>query len=324
MRPASAISGARTHDLVDGCGDETASSGCSCPTVPMMARKQCFVMLIPQHHPVMRTFGRRLPVIAAFLLVASPVFAHDMFLRLTDYFVAPNSTLNVRLFNGTFVRSENSIAPDRLADIAVVSPSGRVRIDVAQWNASGDTSMYPVTTGAAGTYVLGVSTKPRVLEMSGEDFNAYLRSDGIPDELAARRAQKRLTERAKERYEKHVKALVQVGSTPSAAFATVLGYPAELVPVENPYTLTVGATLSIKVLVDGTPVANQFVQYGGLTPRGGRVAQRSLRSDASGIVRVPFDRVGTYYVKFISMTRIASDPQANHASKWSSLTFGVK
>jgi uncharacterized GH25 family protein len=289
-----------------------------------MPRRQCFVLLNFPHDLVMRKISRRLPVIAALLLIASPVFAHDMFLRLTDYFVAPNSTLNVRLFNGTFMRSENSIAPDRLADIAVVSPTGRARIDVAQWNASGDTSVYPITTGAAGTYVLGVSTKPRVLEMSGKDFNAYLRSDGIPDELAARRAQKRLAERATERYEKHVKALVQVGSAPGGAFATVLGYPAELVPVENPYALKVGATLAIRVLVDGTPVANQFVQYGGLSPSGGRIAQRNLRSDASGIVRVPLDRAGTYYVKFISMTRIVNDPDANHASKWGSLTFGVK
>lgn len=272
----------------------------------------------------MRRIARRLAVTCVLLLVAAPAFAHDMFLRLTDYFVAPNSSISVRLFNGTFVLSENSIAPDRLADIAVVSPAGRARIDVAQWNASGDTSMYPVTTGAAGTYVLGVSTKPRVLEMSGKDFNAYLRSDGIPDELAARRAQKRLDDRAKERYQKHVKALVQVGATPSAAFSTALGYPAELVPVENPYSLKVGATLSLRVLVDGQPVANQFVQYGGLTASGGRVAQRNLRSDASGIVRVPLDRTGVYYVKFISMTRLANDPEANHASKWGSLTFAVK
>ena len=272
----------------------------------------------------MRSLARRIGILSTLLLLAAPVFAHDMFLRLADYFVAPNTNISVRLFNGTFVLSENAIAPDRLADVAVVSPVGRARLDVAQWNASGDTSVFPVTTGAAGTYVLGVSTKPRVLEMAGKDFNAYLRSDGIPDELAARRAQRRLDDRAKERYQKHVKAIVQVGTTPSAAFATVLGYPAELVPIENPYTLRVGATLSVKVLVDGSPVANQFVQYGGLTPAGGRVAQRNIRSDAAGLVRIPLDRTGVYYIKFISMVRVANDPEADHASKWGSLTFGVK
>lgn len=267
---------------------------------------------------------RRASVVAIVLLVAVPLFAHDMFLRLEQFFVAPNSTVNVRLFNGTFILSENSITPDRLADVSVVSPAGRVRVDVAQWNASGDTSVFPMRTGAAGTYVVGVSTKPRVLEMSGPDFNAYLRSDGIPDELALRRAQKRLDERAKERYQKHVKALVQVGATPSDAFSTVLGYPAELVPLQNPYALKVGGTLDLRVLVDGKPVAEQFVQYGGLSSSNGRVAQRNARSDAAGLVHIPLSRTGTYYVKFISMTRLANDAEANHASKWGSLTFGVR
>jgi len=272
----------------------------------------------------MRSITRRLLAAGALLLVAAPLMAHDMFLRLEAFFVAPNSPVTVSLFNGTFILSENSIAPDRLADIAVVSPTGRVKLDVTQWRATGDTSRFPVRTGAAGTYVLGVSTKPRVLEMVGSAFNAYLQSDGIPDELAARRAQRRLNDPAKERYEKHVKALVQVGATTSSAFGTVLGYPAELVPMENPYAMRVGATLPVRVLVDGKPVANQFIQYGGLTDKGGRVAQRNVRSDAAGVVRIPLDRTGSYYVKFISMQRIANDTAANHASKWGSLTFGMK
>jgi Domain of unknown function (DUF4198) len=272
----------------------------------------------------MRSVARRLPVVAALLLIAAPLFAHDMFLRLEQFFIAPNTTVNVRLFNGTFILSENSITPDRLNDVAVVSPAGRAKLDVAVWNASGDTSVFPMRTGAAGTYVLGVSTKPRILAMTGTAFNSYLRTDGIPDELAARRAQNRLQQPSKERYEKHVKSIVQVGTIPSDAYNTVLGYPAELVPIENPYALKLGATLSIRVLVDGKPVANQFVQYGGLSASNGRVAQRNIRSDAAGLIRIPLSRTGTYYVKFINMTRMANDAEADHSSKWASLTFAIK
>lgn len=272
----------------------------------------------------MRTLLRRCTLALALLVLTSPLYAHDMFLRLTDFFVAPNSALTARLFNGTFVVSENSITPDRIGDIAMVSPTGRARVSTTQWSAAGDTSTLQLRTGGPGTYVLGVSTKPRVLQMSGNEFNAYLRSDGIPDELAVRRAERRLDQLAKERYQKHVKALVQVGPTTSVHFATVLGYPAELVPIQNPYALKVGATLSLLVLLDGRPVPNQFVQYGGLTSTGGRVAQRNVRSDPTGIVRIPLDRTGTYYVKFIHMTRLQDDPAANYSSKWGSLTFAVR
>lgn len=272
----------------------------------------------------MRSSFRRALIAVACLCIAGPLLAHDMFLRLGQFFVAENSNVPVQLLNGTFVLSENSISRDRLSDIAVVSPAGRAKLDTASWGATGDTSRFSFRAGAAGTYVVGVSTKARVIELKGAEFNAYLESDGIPDELAARRAQKRLTQPAKERYEKHVKALIQVGATPSEAYATVLGYPAEIVPTQNPYSAKIGGTIPMKLLVDGKPIARQFVQYGGLTASGGRVPQRFVRSDANGIALIPITRAGTYYVKFIAMKRISGDAEADHHSKWASLTFAVK
>jgi uncharacterized GH25 family protein len=51
-----------------------------------------------------------------------------------------------------------------------------------------------------------------------------------------------MTKGARERYHKHVKAMVQVGNTRSDHYATPLGYPAEIVPMENPYSLANGAS----------------------------------------------------------------------------------
>ena len=42
----------------------------------------------------MRRISHRLAVACVLLLVAAPLFAHDMFLRLSDYFVAPNSSVS--------------------------------------------------------------------------------------------------------------------------------------------------------------------------------------------------------------------------------------
>jgi uncharacterized GH25 family protein len=267
-------------------------------------------------------FARRF--IVAMLLVAVPVFAHDMFLRPQAHWAAENSRVLVRLLNGTFTKSENSIARDRLRDVAVVSPSGRVALDTAQWSVAGDTSTFTLTTGSAGTYVIGASTRPKVLGLAAAEFNSYLAEDGIPDELAARRRDGTLNAPSRERYHKHVKALVQVGAAPSAHFATVLGYPAEIVPLQNPYALRVGATLEVRLLSGGRPLPNQFVQYGGRTAAEGRVAQRNVRSDAQGVARIPLDRTGTYYIKFIHMQRLTGDAEANYESRWSTLTFGMK
>lgn len=205
------------------------------------------------------------------LVVVAAAGAHDLFVKPERYHAQENTDVLVRVLNGTFSKSENAITRDRLIDISVVSPAGRARLDTAEWSASGDTSVFHLRTGSAGTYVLGVSTRARTFELSAKDFNNYLETDGVPDVLAARRRAGELNKPARERYSKHVKALVLVGSSLSDAYATTLGYPAEIVPLANPYAVRTGGTLRIRALVDGAPVANQFVLYGGRTPSGARI-----------------------------------------------------
>jgi hypothetical protein len=208
-------------------------------------------------------------------------------------------------------------------DVSVVGPSGRAQLDTTQWTTAGDTSTFRVKVGAAGTYVIGASTRPNGLALAGKDFNAYLQEDGIPDVLAARRQAGELEKPARELYHKHVKALIQVGEQRSEHFGTELGYPAEIVPLENPYALARGATLRVRTLVDGKPVANQYVLYGGRTPSEGRIEQRDVRSDAEGIARIPLRGAGTWYVKFIHMARVQGDT-VDYESKWATLTFQVR
>jgi len=268
---------------------------------------------------------RILRAAAALALCAAPLGAHDMFWRLTAWFVAPGAAMTMPLLNGTFSKSENAIEWSRVADLSVVAPSGRVTIDSARWSTRGDTSRLSYTTGAAGTYVVGLSTKPREFELPAKDFNQYLADDGIPDILAERQRDGSDAHAAKERYHKHVKAIFQVGEARSDAWKTPLGYPAELVPLENPYAVRAGATLGFLCLVDGKPLANQLVMVGGREGTTGdtRLPAKALRSDGKGIVRVPITKAGRWYVKFIRMVRV-SDGMVDYESKWASLTFEVR
>ena len=283
---------------------------------------------VPQQPASSRRSGRtgRTATLAILMLFGAVAVAtaHDMFVKPERFRVAENADVLVRLLNGTFSKSENSITRDRILDISFVSPTGRARLDTASWTTAGDTSTIRVRTGAAGTYVIGVSTRPRAFELAAKDFNLYLREDGIPDVLAARRKDGEMEKSARERYGKHVKALLQVGTATSDAYATELGYPAEIVPLANPYTLRPGARLRVRTLVDGKPVANQFVLFGGRTPAGGRIPQRSVRTNAEGVAAIPLARSGTWYVKFIHMARLEGDSEADYESKWATLTFEVR
>ncbi|MGH7718431.1 MAG: DUF4198 domain-containing protein [Gemmatimonadaceae bacterium] len=265
-------------------------------------------------------------LLGAVLLVATAgsLLAHDLFLKPDDFFPAPGAEVTVRVLNGTFSLSENSVTKDRVRDISLVGPSGASRLDTTVWSDRGDTSVLAVRTGAEGTYVIGASILPRALRLEAKEFNDYLASDGVPDVLAARRRDGELNFPARERYSKHVKAVVQAGSARTSGFDHVLGYPAELVPLDNPYSLRPGASLRVRALVDGAPVAGQLVISGGRTPRGGRIAQRSARTDADGVVRVRVGSPGAWYVKFIHMARVTADTSIDYESKWATLTFGVR
>lgn len=269
---------------------------------------------------------RRLLISVLLLLVtAGTLAAHDLFLRAESYFVPPDGTVRLQVLNGTFSKSENAVARDRLRDLSIVNSSGLTTpVDRAGWAETGDTSIVTVRVGESGTYLIGASTLPRGIALEAKDFNTYLASDGIPDILAARKKSGELDRPARERYSKHVKALVQVGSTRTRGYSAELGYPAELVPLDNPYALRPGGTIRVRAVVEGSPVANQVVIAGGRTAGGARIAQRSVRTNSDGVARIRISSRGVWYVKFIHMERAAADTTIDYESKWATLTFGVR
>lgn len=263
-------------------------------------------------------------VLVLVFAVTGALQAHDLFLRLDSFFVEPGTQARIRVLNGTFSKSENSVTRVRLRDLSVVSPDGTSHPDTTTWSARGDTSIFTVATGRAGTYVVGASLLPSQITLKAKDFNTYLASDGIPDVLAARRRSGQLEKDATEKYAKHVKALIQVGAERTPGFDTVLGYPAELVPLNNPYGSRPGGWLRVRAIVDGKPVPNQLIVSGGRPPRGGRLPVRSVRTDSEGVARIRISERGQWYVKFIHMAPVSGDAALDYESKWATLTFQVR
>lgn len=258
------------------------------------------------------------------LVAATALHAHDLFLRMDNFHVPVNASVRIRVLNGTFSSSENSVTRDRLRDLSVLSPSGRSQADTTLWSQSGDTSIFALRTGAAGTYVVGASLLPREIELGADDFNKYLETDGVPDVLAERRRKGELGKAVIERYAKHVKAIVQVGPERTGDFSAVMGYPAELVPLDNPYTLRARSTLRVRAMVDGKAVPNQLVVAGGRFRNETRFQVRSVRTDSAGVARIPLTNSGQYYVKFISMTPFQGEEKIDYESKWATLTFEIR
>ena len=261
---------------------------------------------------------------AAILIVLSAaVMAHDLFLKLDNYFVHPGDKVSVKVLNGSFMESEGPVTYSRLADVAVVTPDGaRSKPPEGDLTKDAKTAYLNVQTKQPGTYVAGLSTMTREIQLAGKDFNEYLVEDGIPDTLADRKKKNEMDRAVNERYSKHVKAIFQAGDKRTDNFKTALGYPVEIIPVTNPYSLKVGDQFEFVCLKDGKPIANQFVMTG-FDDGSKFTAGENVRTDASGVARVKLTTAGKWYVKFIYMARM-DQPKLDYESKWASLSFGVR
>ena len=257
------------------------------------------------------------------VVIVTSASAHDLFLKLDTYILQPNSTAVVRLLNGTFQTSDGAVSRERMRDISIIGPGSEVpQREPPAWRDEGKTTVMELRTGAPGTYVVGISTKPREIALKAADFNNYLEHDGLPDILAARKKNNELGKDSRERYSKHVRAIFQVGDRRSDDYKALLNYPVEIIPQQNPYSLRPGQTISVLCLLEGRPLVNQFV-IAGWESKDGKLPLVNTRTDEKGIARFKLSSSGKWFVKMIHMEPI-NEPSLNYESKWATLTFEIK
>jgi uncharacterized GH25 family protein len=264
-------------------------------------------------------------VAAAAAWLSTGALAHDMFLKPSAYRLAPGQSTVIDLFTGTFEKSENPVVRARMA-ATPVSVAGRVSlIDAAHWSDDAVASHLRFTATTAGTHAIGLSTRQSRISLSATDFDDYLRHDGIEDVLAERQRGPRSGADVVERYAKHVRTVVQVGDVLTDDAARPLGFPTELLLLDNPATLGVGTTLTFRALLHGRPLPGQLVYAraaGGAAPAADP-AMLKIRTAADGTGSLRIDRPGPWYLTFIHMTKSA-EPGIDYESNWSTVTFEVR
>lgn len=274
--------------------------------------------------------------------------SHDMFLKMDNFFLEPNAETTIKLYNGTYEVSENVIDRNRMLDVSLVGNGQRISVDSTQWYEKDNITVLKFRSGTEGTWVAGVSTKPRNIKLAAKDFNSYLEHEGAPDLLTWRTENNALDDDAVERYSKHVKTIFQVGKALSLDWNAVLGYPLEFVPLENPYDIHTGHGLNVQLLLGGKPLANQLVYVGheartnekagqehSHADEGGQTHEHTgeendhqhtdsnqIRTDENGIVQIAITATGVWHLKAIHLVPSHEDG-LTHESNWATLTFAV-
>jgi len=261
--------------------------------------------------------------IFAFISLALLLSSHELFLKSDSYFLQANSEAELYLFNGTFDESENIITRDRIINSQIIGPQYSIKPAETAYYDKDEVTYLKFKTANAGTYVAGISTKARGIELSGEKFTAYLEHEGLNDIVEKRAVQGISDEAANEKYAKHVKALLQVEETTSH-YAEELGYPIEFIPMKNPYDLALGEKISFKLLYEGKPLANQTVHISSRKDSNQKEAgETMLKTDQNGEVSFTINASGQWYIATIHMIESKEDAY-DYESQWATLTFEVK
>jgi uncharacterized GH25 family protein len=264
---------------------------------------------------------KKILVLTLFFILFS---SHELFLKTDSYFMKSNQASELYLYNGTFDGSENVISRDRIINARILGPGYEYYPEEQDYYDNDKITYLKFTTGESGTYVAGISTLPRDIELSAPDFMEYLEHEGLLGTIEDRENKAISDQPAVEKYSKHVKALLQVGEERTVDYATVLGYPIEFIPLINPYDLSEGDEISFRLLYNNSPVPNQVVHISSRSAKQkDNIAEKETRTDARGELSFTLDKKGQWYVASIYMQE-SKEQGLDYESNWATLTFEIR
>jgi uncharacterized GH25 family protein len=275
------------------------------------------MMSRPSSALMFRRLGR-VAAAAVILSVAPPLFAHDMWIDPTTFFPEPGTIVGLRLRVG-----ENLLGdplprdPSLINQFVFEDESGRKPVI----GRDGADPAGLLRAATPGLLVVGYRSNPSAIEQTPEKFNQYLKEEGL-DAVAALRARRKETGvKAREMFSRCAKSLLLTGPAAAGQGDRLLGLPLEIVAERNPYMTAIGQELPFRLIYENRPLPGTLVvAMNRLNP----AEKLRARTDNDGRVRFTLTRGGMWLVKAVHMVPAPDRANAEWASYWASLTFGLK
>jgi uncharacterized GH25 family protein len=247
---------------------------------------------------------RRLLLAAA--LVSSPALAHDFWIEPTSFTPDAGDLVKLTLWVGeqlggeTLPRDESQIEWFSALRGSTASPVlGR----------DGTEPAGILRPDRPGGIVIAYRSLRSAVELDPAKFQAYLDLEGLPKVPPGR-----------ELFSRCAKSLLAVGGRGDPSFTAPVGLTLELVPEVDPYTLSPGARLSVRLLYEGKPLEGALVMA--LDAVDARSPQK-IRSDRDGRAVFVVPRSGPWLIKAVHMIPAPRGTGAAWESLWASLTFAL-
>jgi uncharacterized GH25 family protein len=259
-------------------------------------------------------FSRLTLAVTVIGLSGAPLFAHDMWIEPTTFSPGTGAIVGARLQVGQDLLGDPLPRNPALINQFVVDDAEGRRALVGR---DGADPAGLLRVAAPGLLVVGYSSHPSAVELTAEKFKEYLKEEGL-DAVAALRASRGQTGGVREMFSRCAKSLVLSGAPSTKQGDRSLGFTLELVAERNPYTMTAGQELPVRLTYENRPLAGALVVA---MNRSAPAEKLSERSDQDGRVRFRLPRTGMWMIKAVHMIPVKAGAPADWESFWASLTF---
>lgn len=249
---------------------------------------------------------------------ASVAIAHDTWLIPDRFVVEPDSVVNLDLTSGmAFPALDTSIKPERI-DRALCRLAGH-SVEFTDYSPAPKSLLFKARLSESGIATIWVEVKPKSLELTTKQVEEYLDEIGAPDVIRRQWANAKKLRRWREIYTKHSKTFVRAGKAQTDnSWAEPVGMQLEIVPENDPTTLSVGDKLAVRVMKNRAPLPGISV---GLVSAG-EFKRRIYKTDSEGRATLRLDREGRCLVR-VTELRKSSRAGIDWESDFTTLTFHV-
>lgn len=251
------------------------------------------------------------------LTAASFVPAQDTYLLPERFQLQPGEACEIGVHSGDFFpASEFAVPPEQLLRARLSSGA-----PLRRWEEQGERTVTRFTAPSApGTYYAAVETAPAARELEADDFEAYLADEGETAVIEWRSRQGEARRPGRELIRRSAKALITVGK-PGPGFDRPVGHPLEIIPLQNPASLSPGDTLMIRVLFRGAPLRGALVNVRWLYADGRMGSLAAGPADTRGQAAIRIEARGRWKLHTLRLVRRLDRREADWDTYSASLTF---
>ena len=171
-----------------------------------------------------------------------------------------------------------------------------------------------------GTAMMAFHSKPATRVLDATEFEHYLAENKLTNVIEERKAAGIAEKAGSESYERCAKTIFQVGSKTDRTYTKKTGLPIDIIPDDNPYSLTKDGDFKVKILYKGNPLKNTPVKIWHRLNE--KISIHHLNTDDEGEVTFFISTLGEWMVTTIVMEPLKGNAKADWQSYHGSLTWG--